>query len=73
MKVFFAVMKHTRSEDVLLCVTTPFTLPYTVALAARLRKAASALIIYDLYPGHLGHGRLPSSVLDSDPVSSSSE
>jgi glycosyltransferase involved in cell wall biosynthesis len=28
-------------------------LPYTVALAARLRKAASALIIYDLYPDTL--------------------
>jgi glycosyltransferase involved in cell wall biosynthesis len=52
-QVFFAVMKHARSEDVLLCVTTPFTLPYTVALAARLKKAASALIIYDLYPDTL--------------------
>lgn len=52
-QVFVAVMKHARSEDVLLCVTTPFTLPYTVALAARLRKAASALIIYDLYPDTL--------------------
>ena len=52
-QVFVAVLKHARSEDVLLCVTTPFTLPYTVALAARLRKAASALIIYDLYPDSL--------------------
>jgi glycosyltransferase involved in cell wall biosynthesis len=52
-QVFVAVMKHARSEDVLLCVTTPFTLPYTVALAARLRGAASALIIYDLYPDSL--------------------
>jgi glycosyltransferase involved in cell wall biosynthesis len=52
-QVFIAVVKHARSEDVLLCVTTPFTLPYTVALAARLRKAASALIIYDLYPDTL--------------------
>ncbi|MDB5875975.1 MAG: glycosyltransferase WbuB [Ramlibacter sp.] len=48
-----AVMKHARSDDVLLCVTTPFTLPYTVALAARLRKAASAVIVYDLYPDTL--------------------
>jgi hypothetical protein len=48
-----AVMKHARSEDVLLCVTTPFTLPYAVTLAARLKKAASALIIYDLYPDTL--------------------
>jgi glycosyltransferase involved in cell wall biosynthesis len=52
-QVFVAVMKHARREDVLLCVTTPFTLPYTVALAARLRKAASAVIIYDLYPDTL--------------------
>jgi glycosyltransferase involved in cell wall biosynthesis len=52
-QVFFAVLKHARREDVLLSVTTPFTLPYTVTLAARLRKAASALIIYDLYPDTL--------------------
>ena len=52
-QVFFAVLKHARSEDVLLSVTTPFTLPYTVTLAARLRKAASALIVYDLYPDTL--------------------
>lgn len=52
-QVFFAVLKHARNDDVLLSVTTPFTLPYTVTLAARLRKAASALIIYDLYPDTL--------------------
>jgi glycosyltransferase involved in cell wall biosynthesis len=52
-QVFFALLKHARSEDVLLSVTTPFTLPYTVTLAARLRNAASALIIYDLYPDTL--------------------
>ena len=52
-QVFFAVLKHARSEDVLLSVTTPFTLPYTVTLAARIRKAASALIIHDLYPDTL--------------------
>jgi glycosyltransferase involved in cell wall biosynthesis len=53
LQVFFALMKHARPEDVLLSVTTPFTLPYTVALAARLRKAASVVIIYDLYPDSL--------------------
>jgi glycosyltransferase involved in cell wall biosynthesis len=52
-QVFFAVLKHTRSDDVLLSVTTPFTLPYTVTVAAHLRKAASALIIYDFYPDSL--------------------
>jgi len=52
-QVFMAVLRHARSDDVLLSVTTPFTLPYTVTLAARLRRAASALIIYDLYPDSL--------------------
>lgn len=64
-QIFIAVLKHTRKEDVLLSVTTPFTTPYTVALAAKLRKAASALIIYDLYPDSLvmaGFLR-PSSIL----------
>ncbi|MFY9953178.1 glycosyltransferase [Bradyrhizobium sp.] len=52
-QVFLAVLRHARSDDALLSVTTPFTLPYTVTLAARLRKAASALLIYDLYPDSL--------------------
>jgi glycosyltransferase involved in cell wall biosynthesis len=52
-QAFFAIMKHSRSEDALLCVTTPFTLPYAVALAARLRKSSAALIIYDFYPDSL--------------------
>ena len=52
-QIFVTVMKHTSKEDALLCVTTPFTTPYTVALAARLRKATSAVIIYDLYPDTL--------------------
>jgi glycosyltransferase involved in cell wall biosynthesis len=52
-QVFFAVMKHSRREDAILCVTTPFTLPYAVALAARLRKTSAALIIYDFYPDSL--------------------
>src|SRR5436190_605370 len=64
-QVFIAVMKHTSKEDVLLFVTTPFTTPYTVALAARIRKAASALIIYDLYPDTLVMAGFlhPSSIL----------
>lgn len=52
-QIFFVILRHVRSEDVLLSVTTPFTLPYGVTLAARLRKAASALIIYDFYPDTL--------------------
>lgn len=52
-QVFVALMKQARKEDVLLCVTTPFTLPYSVTLAARIRGAASAVIVYDLYPDTL--------------------
>lgn len=37
-------------NDVVLCVTAPFTLPYAVVLAAKLRRAATLLLIYDLYP-----------------------
>jgi glycosyltransferase involved in cell wall biosynthesis len=52
-QVFLSVLKHSRRGDVVLCVTTPFTLPYSVALAARLRDASAALIIYDFYPDSL--------------------
>jgi glycosyltransferase involved in cell wall biosynthesis len=52
-KMFLAVLKHARSDDALLSVTTPFTLPYTVTLAAKLRRASAALLIYDLYPDSL--------------------
>jgi colanic acid biosynthesis glycosyl transferase WcaI len=49
-KVFFATLKHVRKDDLVLCVTTPFSLPYPVTLAAKLRKASAVLLIYDLYP-----------------------
>lgn len=52
-QIFLAVIKHARHQDVLLCVNSPFTLPYAVVSAARLRKAASALIIYDFFPDAL--------------------
>ena len=52
-QVFFAVLKHARREDAILCVTTPFTLPYAVTLAARLRRVPTALIIHDFYPDTL--------------------
>jgi glycosyltransferase involved in cell wall biosynthesis len=52
-QVFLAVLKHSRRGDAVLCVTTPFTLPYAVTLAARLREASAALIIYDFYPDSL--------------------
>jgi len=41
---------HARRNDIVFCVTTPFTMPYAVISAAKLRGAATALLIYDLYP-----------------------
>jgi colanic acid biosynthesis glycosyl transferase WcaI len=49
-KMFFATLRHVRANDVVLCVTTPFALPYPVALATKLRRAAAVLLIYDFYP-----------------------
>ncbi|MCK1352002.1 glycosyltransferase family 4 protein [Bradyrhizobium sp. CW7] len=49
-RMFFSVLRRARPEDLVFCVTTPFTLPYTVLLAAKLRGAATMLLIYDLYP-----------------------
>jgi colanic acid biosynthesis glycosyl transferase WcaI len=49
-KMFFATLRHVARNDVVLCVTTPFMLPYPVTLATKLRKAAAILLIYDLYP-----------------------
>ncbi|WGR92910.1 glycosyltransferase family 4 protein [Bradyrhizobium sp. ISRA443] len=48
--MFFAVLRRAGRNDTVFCVTTPFTLPYTVVLAAWLRGAATVLLIYDLYP-----------------------
>ncbi|WP_141678816.1 glycosyltransferase family 4 protein, partial [Acinetobacter baumannii] len=49
-QMFVSVLRRARSGDIVFCVTTPFTLPYTVLLAARLRGAKTMLLIYDLYP-----------------------
>jgi colanic acid biosynthesis glycosyl transferase WcaI len=49
-KIFFATLKHVDKNDVVLCVTTPFTLPYVVTLATKLRRASAIVLIYDLYP-----------------------
>lgn len=49
-RMFASVLKRARSRDIVFCVTSPFTLPYTVLLAAKLRRAATVLLIYDLYP-----------------------
>lgn len=50
LKMFFSTLKRARRSDVVFCVTTPFTMPYAVVLAARLRGAATVLLVYDLYP-----------------------
>ena len=50
LKLFFATLKHVNKNDVVLCVTNPFTLPYSVTLATKLRGASATLLIYDLYP-----------------------
>jgi colanic acid biosynthesis glycosyl transferase WcaI len=47
---FFATLKHVTKNDVVLSVTAPFALPYSVTLATKLRKASAILLIYDLYP-----------------------
>jgi glycosyltransferase involved in cell wall biosynthesis len=49
-RMFVATLRRAERRDVVFCATTPFTLPYGVALAAKLRGAASVLLIYDLYP-----------------------
>jgi colanic acid biosynthesis glycosyl transferase WcaI len=50
LRMFFSTLLRARRNDIVFCVTTPFTLPYAVILAARMRGAATALLIYDLYP-----------------------
>lgn len=49
-RMFFSVLMRATRNDAVFCVTTPFTLPYAVVLAAKLRGAATVLLIYDLYP-----------------------
>lgn len=50
MRLFWAVYRRAKPGDVVMSVTSPFTLPYAITLAARLRRAKTALLIYDLYP-----------------------
>lgn len=49
-RMFFGTLTRARRNDAVFCVTTPFTLPYAVIFAAKLRRAAAVLLIYDLYP-----------------------
>jgi colanic acid biosynthesis glycosyl transferase WcaI len=50
LRMFLSTLMHARRNDIVFCVTTPFTMPYAVISAAKLRGAATALLIYDLYP-----------------------
>ena len=58
LRMFLSTLLRARRNDVVFCVTTPFTLPYAVILAAKLRGAAAALLIYDLYPEALERAEL---------------
>jgi glycosyltransferase involved in cell wall biosynthesis len=50
MRAFLALLSKLRRGDVVLTVTAPFTLPYAVAAAAKLKHAQSVLIMHDLFP-----------------------
>jgi putative colanic acid biosynthesis glycosyltransferase WcaI len=47
---FVLVSWRARRDTPVLVVTTPFLLPYFTILGARLRRAPTALIVYDIYP-----------------------
>jgi colanic acid biosynthesis glycosyl transferase WcaI len=49
-RAFMAMLNKLQRGDVVFTVTAPFTLPYAVAAAARLKRARSVLIMHDLYP-----------------------
>lgn len=57
-RMFMSVLTRVTSRDVVFCVTTPFTLPYFVVLAAKLRGSAAIILIYDLYPDALVAAKL---------------
>jgi colanic acid biosynthesis glycosyl transferase WcaI len=50
MRAFLALASRLQRGDVVLTVTAPFTLPYAVAVAAKLKHAQSVLIMHDLFP-----------------------
>ncbi len=49
-RTFIALLTNLRRGDVVLTVPAPFTLPYAVTAAARLRRGRTILILHDLYP-----------------------
>jgi len=58
LRMFLSTLMQARQNDIVLCVTTPFTLPYAVICSAKLRGAATALLIFDLYPEALERAEL---------------
>lgn len=58
LRMFFSTLVRVKRSDIVFCVTAPFTLPYGVILAAKLRGAATALLIHDLYPEALEQAEL---------------
>jgi glycosyltransferase involved in cell wall biosynthesis len=49
-RAFWALLWKLQRGDVVLTVPAPFVLPYAVAVAAKLKRANSILIMHDLYP-----------------------
>ena len=49
-RTFGVLLVRLKRGDVALTVTAPFMLPYAVAAAAMLKRAASVLIMHDLFP-----------------------
>ena len=49
-RMFLSVVRRARPQDIVFCVTAPFTLPYAVILAAKLRRSKTLLLIHDLFP-----------------------
>ena len=58
LRMFLSTLMQARQNDIVLCVTNPFTLPYAVIFSAKLRGAATALLIFDLYPEALERAEL---------------
>jgi glycosyltransferase involved in cell wall biosynthesis len=50
LRTFLTLLMKLQRGDVALTVTAPFTLPYAVVAAAKLKRARSALIMHDLFP-----------------------
>jgi glycosyltransferase involved in cell wall biosynthesis len=50
LRAFWALLRNLKRGDVVFTVPAPFTLPYAMAAAARIKRARSVLIMHDLYP-----------------------